>query len=77
MKKPKITLTKQRGNYYAVSVDGVPVGYCQRSRNFMAENSYAGWDFKPRETSGLKGAWETTPKRAVEAALRLTEEAKA
>jgi hypothetical protein len=70
--KPK--LIKQRGNYYVVSVEGEgTVGHCERSRNFMATSGYAGWSFKPTargEALGLKGKWETTPKRAVAASMR-------
>lgn len=74
MPKPKITLTKRRGNYYVVQIDGKFVGYCERSRNFMAPGGFAGWDFKPSEKSGMRGAWSPKPKLAVEAAIRFTAE---
>lgn len=74
MPKPKITLTKRRGNYYVVQIDGKVVGFCERDPNYMATGGYAGWNFVPDEKSGMKGAWSQTPKRAVEAAIRFTDE---
>lgn len=74
--KEKPKLTKKRGNYYVVALNGTTVGYTERSRNAFNESGFAGWDFRPNEMGeklGLAAKWSPTPKRAVEASLRARE----